>query len=421
MESEARDQINNYEFYATICHVCKRFGDGVQLKRCGGCWMIAYCGPEHQKQHWKQHKPLCKAIRNVLRNYSMDYGGETTEVWANKKLTFAKLVSSKLGRRLNMSEMNMFFFPKECLVCYERNIKSLESCQKCAASFCKSHKDGTEHREICATLELCFCTDLFVMREGNSLTLDLHVYLQHISCTSTFQNMKDFIKTCWNIQTDSEMSCNARAVLDSQFLTHFLTLFYAMRLLNDVLKSKDLIVHIVGARGMIELIGWEILPRLIGTMVSVRVILIGTELRKLNLLHDCDNCMSREKKCLTFEFHDVSYENYVDSSSFVKPDVVVGFHLDIYEHKLGSSEETWAQFIKLIAKQNCPFILTSCMLSTFKKHTDRINTILDKVEVNRLYSGKNPFASLIPCRTIGGLEYVSYVNQYVIIYRSLCS
>ncbi|XP_071556520.1 uncharacterized protein [Temnothorax nylanderi] len=399
MESEASNQINNdyteLFFYATMCHVCKRFGDGVQLKRCGGCWMIAYCGQEHQKQHWKQHKPLCKAIRDVLRDYNMDYRDETTEEWAGKKLTFMQLVSRTLKRRLTMCEMQMFKFPRECLICHERNAQSLKVCQKCAACFCKSHKDGIEHRDICAPLELCLYTDLFVMGEENS-PLDLQPYLQHISCTSTFQNMKDFIKACRNIQTDSELSCNARAALDSEYLTYPLTLFYAMRLLNDVPKSKDLVVHVLGPR-MSE-IGWEILPRLIRTLVSVRVILIGPELCKLNLLHDCDNCMSREKKCLTFEFHDVLYENYVNSSSFVKPNLVVGFNLYITKHKLGSCEETLAS-IKLIAKQNCPFILTSPTLRTFKKVTDGINTILDK-EVDYLYSEKNPFGSLIPHRSI---------------------
>ncbi|XP_071556512.1 ankyrin repeat and MYND domain-containing protein 2-like isoform X2 [Temnothorax nylanderi] len=106
MESETRNQINNdYDdfFYATMCHVCKRFGDGVQLKRCSNCKMISYCGQDHQKHHWKQHKPLCKAIQDVLRDYSMDDPGETTEELIDKKLNFMQLVSSRLGRRLNGS------------------------------------------------------------------------------------------------------------------------------------------------------------------------------------------------------------------------------------------------------------------------------------------------------------------------------
>ncbi|XP_071556530.1 uncharacterized protein [Temnothorax nylanderi] len=431
MESEARNQINNnYNefFYATMCHVCKRFDDGVHLKRCSGCKMIVYCGYEHQNQHWKQHKPLCKAIQYMRQQYGMDYRCKTTEERADQKLTLARLVSSKLERRLNANEMQMVCFPRECLVCDKRNIKSLEICQKCAASFCQIHRYGAQHRDICAPLEVCLRTDLFSIEEGNNPP-DLQPYLQHflqeyshISCKSTFQNMKDFIKAFRNIHTDFGISCdfNVRATLNSEYLTHSLTLFYAMRLLNDVPKSKDLVVHVLGARRSeeITLIGWEILPRLIGAMVSV--ILIGPELPcKSNLSHHCDNCMSREKKCLTFELHDVLYENYVDSSSFVKPDLVVGFNLGVRTHELPgrSSMETWTPSIKLIAKENCPFILTSATLHTFKKETKIISTILNK-EVDHLYSGKNPFASLIPYRTIGK-EYVSYMNQYVIIYRSL--
>ncbi|XP_071649750.1 uncharacterized protein [Temnothorax longispinosus] len=424
MESEARNEINNdYDafFYATMCHVCKRFGDGVQLKMCGGCRMISYCSQEHQKQHWKKHKSLCKAIQKVVRDYSMDDGGETTEEWTKKKLMFMDLVSTRLGRCLNMDEMQMFCFPRECLFCHERN-KSLESCQKCAASFCQNHKDGIEHKGICAPLELCLCTDLFSMREGNS-SLDLHFYLQHISCTSTFQNMKDFIKAFGNIKTDSEMSYNVWEAQHSDYLTCSLTLLYVMRLLEYVPKSnKKLVIHVLGTNESGEIVRtvWDILPRLIGTMVMV--VVIGPKLScKSNLLNNYDNCLSREKKYLTFEFHDVLYEDYACSPSFVKPDLVVGFNLYIHKYKLEgrSSKETWAPSIQMLAKQNCPFVLTSATQYSFKKETDIINAILNK-EVDHLYSGKNPFASLKPYKTIE-MKYVAYINQYVIIYRSLCS
>ncbi|XP_071556518.1 uncharacterized protein [Temnothorax nylanderi] len=422
MESEARNQINNdYNkfFFVTMCHVCKRFGDGVSLKRCSNCKMISYCGQEHQKQHWKEHKPLCKAIQNVLRDYSMDDGGETTEEWTDKKLKFMRLVSSRLGRPLNSDETDMFYFPRECLVCHERNAQSLKDCQKCLVSFCQNHKDGTLHKNLCGPLELCLHIYLSYIGEENNSS-GLHSYLQHVSHTGTFQNMKDFIKAFGNIQTHSEMSYNVLAAEHSLHLTCSLTLFHAMQLLKYVPKSNDLVVHVIGANCVeeISLTDWEFLPRLIG--MSVVVILIGPELiRKLYPSHVCDNCRSREEKCLTFKFHDVLYENYVHSSSFVKPDLVVGFNLEIHKHTLGSNEETWAPSIKLIAKQNCPFILTFVTLENLEKGTNKINTILDK-EVDYLYSGKNPFASLSPFRNIAP-KYVLYMNEYVIIYKSLCS
>ncbi|XP_071649740.1 uncharacterized protein [Temnothorax longispinosus] len=375
MESEARNQINNnYDefFYATMCHVCKRFGDGVQLKRCGGCKMIAYCGKEHQKQHWKQHKPLCKVIQDVLQNYSMDYCGETTEEWADKKLTFMRLVSSRLGRPLNLDEAEMFYFPRECLVCHERNAQSLKDCQKCVASFCKNHVNGTEHKNICALLELRFRSDLLAIR-GETGSPDMRCYLRHVTDEGKFQNMKDFINAHWNISTDSEMQRNILIGQYSLYLTCPLTLFHAMRLLNCVPKNKAIVIHVVGANDSEEfsLMGWEIFPRLIETAMPVTMIVIGPNLQRN--IH-----MLSENKNLKFDFYDMLYENYVRSSSFVKPDLIVGFNPCIDQHKLGSSKETWAPSIKLIAKQNCPFISTSPTLRTFKKETDRINTILGR-------------------------------------------
>ncbi|XP_071556525.1 putative protein MSS51 homolog, mitochondrial [Temnothorax nylanderi] len=424
MESEARNQIyNNYNklFYATMCHVCKRFGDGVSLKRCSNCKMISYCGQEHQKHHWKQHKPLCKAIQDVLRDYSMDYRGETTDEWADKKLTFAQLVSARLGRHLNADETNMFLFPKECLICHEWN-KSLESCQKCAASFCQNHKDGIEHKDICALLELGRRSDFSAVAELNS-PLELLFDLKRVSDASTFNNMKDFVNALGNIKTDSEMPYDILAAKYSLYLTRPLTLFHAMRLLNYVPKSnKVLVVHVVGASYAEEatFLPWRLLLQLMETVTSLMIVMIGPGLKnKWDPSRTNDNLLIFGNKSLFFEYHDVSYENYVRSSSFVKPDLIVGFNLSIEEHELESDKKIWSSSIHAVAKQNCPFVLTFFFLRDFEEGTNKMNTILGK-EVDHLYSGKNPFASFRPHRVFG-LERVYYDNQYVVIYQCLCS
>ncbi|XP_071649743.1 putative protein MSS51 homolog, mitochondrial [Temnothorax longispinosus] len=417
----------NMCFYATMCHVCKGFGDGVLLKKCGGCRMISYCGQEHQKQHWKLHKPLCKAIQDVLQDYNIDNpiitvssSGVTPEN-EKKKRYFMFLLSIKLGRRPNTDEVQMFNFPRECLVCHERNAQSLKDCRKCVASFCKNHVNGTEHKNICAPLELRFRSDLLAIR-GEISPPDMRCYLRHVTDKGKFQNMKDFMNAYWNIPTDSEMSRNILIGQHSIHLTRPLTLFHAMRLLNCVPKSKAIVIHVVGACGLEEfsLMGWEIFPRLIGTAMPVTIIMIGPEQLQINPVYVCNNRMLlSENKNLKFDFYDMLYENYARSPSFVKPDLVVGFDLGIQVHELGSSKETWAPSIKLIAKQNCPFILTCRFtLQSFKKELDRINTILGR-KVNYLYSGQNPFASLSPFRTVAP-EYVLYLNQYIVIYRSLC-
>jgi MYND finger len=38
------------------------------LQLCSGCGQIAYCGREHQLQHWKEHKSECKMAQTLERN-----------------------------------------------------------------------------------------------------------------------------------------------------------------------------------------------------------------------------------------------------------------------------------------------------------------------------------------------------------------
>lgn len=416
-------------FYATICHVCKRFHD-VRLKRCGGCNMIAYCGQQHQKQHWVQHKPLCKAIRKIVRVHNIESCGGTLEEWRNIKTNFMLLVSFKLGRRLDPCEQQMFMFPRECAVCHERNGQLLEDCQKCAASFCKSHRDSVTHRNNCASLELCFHLSLLIMTDSHLPDQ----YLQFISAIDTFMDTSQDTIACRNfifrnfIRIPAELLDNtydnALAVLNTDFLTRPLTVFHAMELLDYIPKRKDVIIHVVAADTVEEItvMTWKFLLNLINktftNVTSLVVIMIGPELNKADLYESHFSDPSSEKK-LSWEFHDVLYDNYAGSSSFVKPDLIVGFNTGIHEQELGSTTETWTSSIQLVAKQRCPFILTCYTQEEKRKDVSRINTILNK-NVNYLYCGKNPFASLRPHRSFEQAERVYYQNHYMIVYRSLC-
>ncbi|KYN38824.1 Zinc finger MYND domain-containing protein 17 [Trachymyrmex septentrionalis] len=420
MELETKNEIiANYNtfFYATMCHVCKRFGNGVCLKKCGGCRMIAYCNRQHQKQHWSQHKSLCKAIQDILRDFKMENHG-TSEEWDDQKLNLILLISFKLGRPLEMYEKEMFLFPRECTVCHEQDGQLLEDCQSCVSvSFCKDHKDSIKHKDTCVSLELCLHSNLLFIN-GEDNTLDMH-YLQYVFYTDTFRNMNDFINIYGNIQIESEMSYNILAARHSQYLTRPLTLFHAMQILDYVPQRKDLVIHVIAANYVEEttLMTWEILLHLIKPIISLVVIMIGPELKyKSNLLHICDNCILQKKK-LSLEFYDVLYEDYLCNSLFIKPDLVVGFNAGIHEHI--SNGDTWTPSIQMLAKQNYPLILTCYMQKELEEEIDRINTILDR-KVNYLYSGKNPFASLRPFRVLGP-EQVFYQNHYLIVYKSLCS
>eukprot|EP00658_Telonema_sp_P-2_P019330 TRINITY_DN17624_c0_g2_i3.p1 TRINITY_DN17624_c0_g2~~TRINITY_DN17624_c0_g2_i3.p1 ORF type:complete len:164 (-),score=30.15 TRINITY_DN17624_c0_g2_i3:305-796(-) len=45
------------------CAVCAAPGG----QKCGGCGEVAYCGKEHQRQHWKLHKQQCRHDRQAAK------------------------------------------------------------------------------------------------------------------------------------------------------------------------------------------------------------------------------------------------------------------------------------------------------------------------------------------------------------------
>jgi len=413
----------NTFFYATMCHICKRFGDDVSLKRCSSCKMITYCGQQHQKQHWLQHKSFCKAIKEVQQHYNVKNCCMTSQKCDHMKVQLIELISSKLGRPMEIYEMEMLEFPRECIVCHEQDGRLLLDCNRCAAaSFCKNHRDNNNHKDICATLELCLHSNLYAM---NKDTLDLG-YLRNVSNEIIFRDMDDFIKIFVKIQTNSDMLYNILVAIHSQLLSRPLTLFHAMQILNYVPKRKDLVVHAIAANYNEETtcMTWEVLLHLIEAITSLVIIMIGPELSKgleiskFGLLPICNNCMLQKKK-ISFEFHKMFYQDYMRSSLFVKPDLVVGFNAGIHLRALTSPKETWVPSVQMLARQNCPLILTCYMQYELGLEIDRINTILNR-KIDHLYSGKNLFTSLRPHRILGYCP-VFYQNQYLIIYRSLCN
>ncbi|KAH0949534.1 hypothetical protein HN011_011913 [Eciton burchellii] len=418
------DNYNSF-FYANACHVCKRFGYSVHLKRCGGCRMIAYCDQKHQKQHWPRHKHLCKIIQDVLKNSKMQTHNMSLQEWAQLKMNLMLLVAVKLTRHLDEYEKQMFRFPRACLICHEQSNQLLKDCQNCASvSFCEKHKNNFDRRHTtytCNSFKLCFNLDKILSTSINDNFPNLS-YLQHILNDKTFQNIKDFINAHMNIVQDLGIPLNIWVAVQSEYLTRPLTLLHGLQILDYVLKSNRLIVHVIAA-DFIELEtakGWEILLHLISGVTSVKIIMIGPELpHETIVMKVCNTCVMQRKE-LSFEIHSVLYENYMHSSLFVKPDLVIGFNTGIQEcEEITYPEETWTPSIQMLAKQNYPLILTCYTRIETEKEVTRINAIL-KNEVKYVYCEKNPFASLRPYRDYE-TENLFYQNNYVIIYKNLCS
>ncbi|XP_054011724.1 uncharacterized protein LOC128894191 [Hylaeus anthracinus] len=413
----------NYFFYTNVCHVCKRFGEGVSLKRCGNCTMIAYCSKEHQREHWSQHKDLCNAVHNVfldnrMSSFLSNKQDLSMEKWAQMKMNFMLLVAMKIPRKLKYYEEQMFKFLKSCAVCHNRNVKELKDCPNCPnASFCTKHKNDTMHDNICYLLKLSFTLDMaLILHKRKIPELKVPYRTGHVNLP---QNMKYFIKEYIKAQKDPNLSMEEEMMVNAEYLTRPLTFLYATQKLQYFFKEENIIIHIIAANA-IEIDGielWEILLHWLPNTTMISIVLIGPELSPGSIpINLCKNCRYNGRQ-LAIEMQNMLYENYTTGNSYVKPNFIIGYNAGIHECENFKSEmDTWTYTLRMITKQNCPLILTSYTLSEAEKEQIRLEAILDR-DVKCTYFEQNPYSSLRPYRDFES-EGVYYQNQYIIIYKN---
>ncbi|OAD62659.1 hypothetical protein WN48_07011 [Eufriesea mexicana] len=163
---------------------------------------------------------------------------------------------------------------------------------------------------------------------------------------------------------------------------------------------------------------WEILLHWLPNITIIKICLIGPELSIGSMLMNlCKNCQYNNKQ-FSIQVYDMLYENYAKSDFYTKPNFIIGYNAGIHEcEDFKSVNYTWRQSLKIIAKQNCPLILTSYTLSEAKKEQIRLNEILNNC-IKCSYFEQNPFSSLRPYRDFE-TEGIYYQNQYIIMYKNL--
>ncbi|OXU17828.1 hypothetical protein TSAR_010272 [Trichomalopsis sarcophagae] len=419
------DDLHNFFFYANTCHVCKSSGNESPIRKCSNCKMISYCSKEHQKQHWLQHKNICRVLSEMLdehdksnllegmRNVSM-------EEWVKAKMNLMLMVSLKLKRKLLPYEEEMFKFPKACVVCHEVNSKSMTDCQMCpCASFCEEHQNDPGHSKICDMLNLCYDLDIastVFIRNPPRNVVPYHTEMAYLPTS-----INGFIDLYVNEDKSALVSSDIQKPHISEYLTRSLTLLHAMERL-EYTTGSEMTLHIIGAN-MIEVDGielWETLLHWLPSLTKLNLVLVGPELDSNNEKTECnicDCCVEKGMK-LYLETHGILYKDYVNSDSFVKPDIIVGYNLGIHEcENIDSDMDSWSQSIRILPEQKCPFVLTSYTSEEAEKEHKRLCDILQR-KVTWLCYEKNPYSSLRPHRDYE-TEGVYYQNQYIIIYRDL--
>ncbi|XP_020286368.1 uncharacterized protein LOC109855998 isoform X2 [Pseudomyrmex gracilis] len=390
---------------------------------CSGCKLISYCGQDHQKLHWPQHKDLCRAVRYMRETYPSEFSSSEEEKAMMQLVMLKSKVALRLERKLLPYEVQMFKYPKMCLVCKKQN--QLENCSTCiSVSFCKNHKNNHD-KGTCDILRMAFTAYMSLSSVSKPVCVN---YINQISEKKVFCNMKEFLSVYEDIiKTSLKPPYKLFKIEQSTNYTKPLTIIHGIQMLKYNPQKKSLVFHVI-ARNTTDmwcLPCWEIILHLLPNIKSLRFILIGPDRTSLNhKLNLCNTCKQQKKK-ISVEWLDKSFGDYVEETAFKKPDLIIGFHpgfprCDIEGNK--NIRNKWVPSIQILAKQNCPLILTCYSEYEAKLDVENINLTLGK-NIDYLYCERNPFAGYRPYRESDDESQfpVYFENYYLLVYKNLCN
>ncbi|XP_046405639.1 titin homolog [Ischnura elegans] len=425
-------------FMANACHVCKcTHGGETRLKSCSACRLIAYCSKEHQRMHWKEHKPLCQQVQKRIKKSGLqDLYGDAhkitdAEEWRKYRCFHIVDIEKRMGRPLLPFEREMFLYPRVCTVCYKSDPEKLKVCKGCHfINYCSAGHLPISHKVWCKDLKMLLQINQYQSKYG---LLRPQIPSINLDFSKPFpKSMKDFFSASLVNDRNSSHFSMYECIL-SDVATCPLTICHVFNLLNGVNQSnipKNLTIHLVGAENQFEvepLSKWDaFLLNLLPQVEKVHLVFVGPELEPTSLDDINDNGYQTQEiktfnssKKLTAEFYyGQLYHDYVNASSFVKPDLICAFNCGIYRFTGYNNKDTWGPTIASMVKDtNIPILLTAYTEVEAPKDVARFKK---QCSCNELISPmKNPFASMRP-----NLNFVSddetpliYKNQYLSVVK----
>lgn len=411
-------------FHPNACRVCSSNPSII----CNLCSMIFYCSKSHQKDDWSQHKDLCKVIQSLL-THSGSKNLFDSEIklmndqkldpasWLRAKLSLVSKVETEIRRKLVDYEQEMFLFPKTCFTCHETDLKKLKSC-KCGIHFCREHEDCLNHQTLCENFSLSFRLAQ-ISQLSNQPRNSILLPKREDNFPGSIEEFIDR-NLLWKNKASVVDIPNFQKILESELLTRPLTLVYAMKKLGLLISESDdstLVVHVIGSKNA-EIATeeyWDVLLHWVQNLKKLKIIFVGLETDTLSFNYP--DCTDMRKRNLSMKSWPINYHHFVDTSFFQKPDIVVGYNLDIHECEFGLSDCSCKENLFAVKKLNVPFVMTAGTEERVQKDHERLCTILGTF-LKYEFCDLNPFASLVPERDFE-TEGLRYSNKYLLTYSKL--
>lgn len=146
-------------YYFSVCGLCQNTATANSaLKRCSRCKVMFYCSSDHQKIHWKHHKLICNYLSNAKtegeqEHFFSGHCDKSREEWNMFRMNAVKTCSIILSRPLELSEQEMFLFPRVCRTpgCYSPvpggGGDSMAMCEQCQCTVWCSHQHWDEAQD----------------------------------------------------------------------------------------------------------------------------------------------------------------------------------------------------------------------------------------------------------------------------------
>ena len=428
-------QEQNDFFYPNACQICGCMENIRRLLRCGKCQMVSYCGKKHQIEHWSTHKSFCKVLADTRKRKDLlkEVKGRKQEAWVSAKLGLINTISGKLLRKLTPYEQKVIKFTRACVVCHDTDQSKLINCPNCPlASFCQQHKEIYDqvHVKKCPEFKLCYNLDLEKLKarrnemktnpfpknksETKKNFLDIRIFVikaAPMELVPYFDKCPDSMISFLNIFSSKQPNTfsSQRSLEWSDFFMKPLSVFRALEKINQV-QAKDLTIHVIGAKveDLDIYLFWETLFHWMPKLDSLGIVLFSQEFEKQKLSPKlCDSCLEKNKN-IFFEMYNLGYNQFVKEQSFLKPNLVIGFNIQVKKE---------AESLLNVANLFAPFALTSDLEKTAKEEHKEFKKIFKEM-VDFETREKNPFSGLKPSLDFE-TDGVSYENQFLTIYSNL--
>ncbi|XP_051160594.1 uncharacterized protein LOC127281120 isoform X1 [Leptopilina boulardi] len=354
-------------FFPNECYICK---SQKKLTRCQ-CNMIAYCSENHRLQHLSMHKKFCQTIRELLKEKKIQHIYEELISlfgvdWTKKREELRQEIIKNLKRPMTPLELTMWRCPRVCFVCFNSKQEELKNCPNCpVASFCQKHPNDKIHSKNCLIMN----NYLKFLTNANQLNIDL----QFLSSDFPFianekKKIGDIDRLTYTfLLNDTEANSQQSILLKANLfkLTDIASkLNCALLKINETIP-EEIIIHfdvISYKPEIMENNYWEFLLHLNENIKKLTIIITGHEYETYIIESLCEKCVMEKK--LNIEFKSMSYEKYLLSHDYKKPNILFYSHPfdDVLQFK------KWKQI-------KCPILMP-------------IDSKFDLLNINIIYQGQ---------------------------------